>query len=306
MKTQHSRRDFLRISAAGAVGAFILPSGSIRSAAKAAPFQKKDNIGLQLYTIREEMKKDPKASLKRVSDIGYKLLELADYTDGKFYGFSPEEFKKIINDLGMEAISSHTGLPATGDKATNVKKIAEDHKKLGAKYCIQPWVDEKNRKTIADWQRQVDDWNQAGKIMKDYGLKFGYHNHNFEFNTVEGKVPYYDVILAGLDKNLVIMEIDLFWATKAGQDPVEIFKKYPGRFELFHMKDMYNKQAPVFDTSAASDFAPVGEGIIDFKRILAEKESGVKYLIVEQDRTKDNKPFEAIQSSINNLKTKIL
>lgn len=303
MKTQHSRRDFLRISAAGAVGAFILPSDSIRSA---VPFQKKDNIGLQLYTIREEMKKDPRASLKRVSEIGYKNLELADYTEGKFYGFTPEEFKKIINDLGMEAISSHVGLPATGDKTDNAKKIAEAHKKLGTKYCIQPWVDEKNRKTIADWQRQVDDWNQAGKIMKENGLKFGYHNHNFEFNKVEGKVPYYDVILAGLDKSLVIMELDLFWATKAGQDPIEIFKKYPGRFELFHMKDMYNKQAPVFDTGAASDFAPVGAGVIDFKRILAEKESGVKYLIVEQDSTKDNKPFEAIQTSLNNLKTKIL
>ena len=308
MKTQHSRRDFLKISAAGAFGAFILPADSIRTASESAavPFQKKDNIGLQLYTIREEMKRDPEASLKRVSEIGYKNLELADYDNGKFYGFAPEEFKKIINDLGMEAISSHAGLPATGDKTDNAKKIAEDHKKLGAQYCIQPFVDEKSRKTIADWQRMVEDWNQAGKIMKDYGLKFGYHNHNFEFGTVEGKVPYYDVILAGLDKNLVIMELDLFWATKAGQDPVEIFKKYPGRFELFHMKDMYNKQAPAFDTGVTYDFAPVGDGIIDFKRILAEKESGVKYLIVEQDRTKDNKPFEAIQTSITNLKTKIL
>jgi sugar phosphate isomerase/epimerase len=143
--------------------------------------------------------------------------------------------------------------------------------------------------------------------MKKHGIKFGYHNHNFEFNKIDGKVPYYDIILPGIDKDLVTLEIDLFWTTKAGQNPVEIFKKYPGRFELFHMKDMFTKQAPFFDTVGVDDFAPVGAGLIDFKSILAAgKTAGVKYLVVEQDSTKDNKPFDAIKTSITNLKTKIL
>jgi sugar phosphate isomerase/epimerase len=138
-------------------------------------------------------------------------------------------------------------------------------------------------------------------------MQFGYHNHNFEFNTVEGKVPYYDIMLAELDKDLVTMEIDLFWTTKAGQNIVDIFNKYPGRFQLFHMKDMYTSEAPYYTTEGEDDFAPVGEGIINFREILAAKDiAGMKYMVVEQDATKDGLPFEAIKTSITNLTTKIL
>jgi sugar phosphate isomerase/epimerase len=151
------------------------------------------------------------------------------------------------------------------------------------------------------------DWNQVGKIMKETGIQFGYHNHNFEFDTVEGKIPYFDVFMAELDKDLVTMELDLFWTTKAGQNPIEIIKKYPGRFQLFHMKDMFTNEAPFFTTDGVADFAPVGAGVIDFKSILAVKDiAGMKYMIVEQDSTKDGLPFDAIQTSITNLTTKIL
>ena len=110
-----------------------------------------------------------------------------------------------------------------------------------------------------------------------------------------------------LDKDLVTMEPDLFWMSKAGQDPVEIFKKYPGRFQVFHMKDMFTKEAPFYTTAGVNDFAPVGAGVIDFKAILAAKDiAGMKYMVVEQDRTKDDKPFDAAQTSITNLTTKIL
>jgi sugar phosphate isomerase/epimerase len=189
----------------------------------------------------------------------------------------------------------------------NAKKMAEDHAKLGVKYCLQPWIVEEMRTTIASYQRMAANWNQIGEIMKGFGMQFGYHNHNFEFDTVEGKIPYFDVMLAELDKNLVTMELDLFWTTKAGQDPVEIIKKYPGRFQLFHMKDMYTKEAPFFTTVGVKDFAPVGEGVIDFKRILAEKKTaGMKYMVVEQDQSRAGTPFEDIKTSLVNLTTKIL
>jgi sugar phosphate isomerase/epimerase len=166
---------------------------------------------------------------------------------------------------------------------------------------------EEARKTVASFRKMVADWNKVGKIMKDHGIQFGYHNHNFEFKPLEGKIPYYDILLADLDKDLVTMEIDLFWATKAGQHPVEIFKKYPGRFQLFHMKDMYTKEAPFFTTTGVTDFAPVGAGIINFKEILAAKKiAGMKYMIVEQDSSKNGKPFDDIKTSIDNLTTKIL
>ncbi|TAL59139.1 MAG: sugar phosphate isomerase/epimerase [Bacteroidetes bacterium] len=312
MKRNQSRRDFLKVSAAGALGAFALSSFTNKTSAISARYAgladpKSFGIGLQLYTIRDVMKQDVPGSLKKVSDIGYKYLELAGYDNGKFYGREPVEFKKMVNDLGMEILSSHTQVSGKGITLENAKKMAEDHAKLGVKYCLQPWVVEEDRNTVASWKNMVADWNKVGKVMKETGIQFGYHNHNFEFKNVEGKIPFYDILMVELDKDLVINELDLFWTTKAGQDPVEIFKKYPGRFQLFHMKDMFTKEAPSYTTEGITDFAPVGAGLIDFKRILAAKNiAGMKYMIVEQDYTKDDKPFDAIQTSLTNLITKIL
>lgn len=319
METKKTRRDFLRISAAGTLGALILPSAlagcqnsgpksntetdsTAAGVAPAGSAAKASVIALQLYTIRDFMNtpEDVRASLKKLSDIGYKQLELAGYADGKFYGFAPAEFKKIVNDLGMEILSSHTSVESSS-QVGDAQKVGDDHAAVGAKYAIQPWVNPPDRNT-AFYQKMVEQMNEAGRTMKSSGIKFGYHNHNFEFVQLDGKVPYFDIILAGCDKDLVTMELDLFWTTKAGQDPVEIFKKYPGRFELLHCKDMYTKQDPFFDTVGVSDFAPVGEGVLDFSRIFAEVQTaGTKWYVVEQDQTKDGKPFEAVQTSINNL-----
>lgn len=300
MKNPQSRRDFVKLAAAGTVGAVVFSHYSCKKT-------EIPGIGLQLYTIRDAMTADPAGSLKKVADTGYKYLELAGYADGKFYGYDPAEFKKLVNDLGMEILSSHTQVEAQGITLENATKMAEDHAKLGVKYCIQPWVVEEARTTIASYQKMAADWNQVGQIMKDHGIMFGYHNHNFEFDTVEGKVPYFDVFMTELDKDLVTMEIDIFWVTKAGQDPVEIIKKYPGRFELFHMKDMFTNEAPFFTTVGVNDFAPVGAGVIDFKRILDVKDiAGMKYMVVEQDLSRDNDPFRDIRTSLTNLQTKIL
>ncbi len=300
MTTKKSRREFVKLTAAGTLGAVMLSHYSCKGSGKSG-------IGLQLYTIRDAMATDVPGSLKKVADCGYKYLELAGYSNGKFYGYEPAEFKKLVNDLGMQILSSHTQVEAQGITLDNATKMAEDHAKLGVKYCLQPWVVEEARTTIASYQKMAADWNKVGKIMKDSGIQFGYHNHNFEFATVEGKIPYFDVFMVELDKDLVTMELDLFWTTKAGEDPVEIIKKYPGRFQLFHMKDMYTKEAPFFTTVGVKDFAPVGEGVIDFKRILAEKNTaGLKYLVVEQDLSRDGDMFADIKKSITNLTSKIL
>lgn len=316
MKTNLSRRDFLRFSAAGALGAVVLSQNSCKSGRKPAAAAeiisavdpKSFGIALQLYTIRDAMGKDVQGSLKKVSDIGYKYIELAGYADGKFYGMQPDEFRKLVNDLGLEILSSHTQVEAQGITLKNAKKMAEDHAKLGVKYCIQPWVVEEARTKVSSFRKMVSDWNKVGEIMKENGMKFGYHNHNFEFAPLEGTIPFYDIFLGELDKDLVTMELDMFWTTKAGHDPVEIIKKYPGRFELFHMKDMYNRQDPFYTTAGVTDFAPVGAGVIDFKRILEVKDiAGMKYLVVEQDLpTKGADPFDEIKISITNLTTRIL
>ena len=149
--------------------------------------------------------------------------------------------------------------------------------------------------------------NEIGGLMKNVGVQLGYHNHNFEFDTLDGIVPYYDIFMTEMDADLITMEIDLYWVTKAGQDPVEMFNKYPGRFQLFHLKDMFTRQdAPYFDV-VKDDIAPVGEGVIDFKRILAAKEvAGMKHFFVEDDNQGNGKAFEGIESSISNLTGEIL
>ncbi|HBE39636.1 MAG TPA: hypothetical protein DDW27_00210, partial [Bacteroidales bacterium] len=155
MRNLHSRRDFVKLAAAGTVGAVVLSNYSCKKA-------EIPGIGIQLYTIRDAMEADPAGSLKRVADTGYRYLELAGYADGKFYGYEPAEFKKLVNDLGMEILSSHTQVEAEGITLENATKMAEDHAKLGVKYCIQPWVVEEARTTIASYQKMASDWNQVG------------------------------------------------------------------------------------------------------------------------------------------------
>ena len=309
MKTNKSRRDFLKISAAGGLGAIALTQLGCKStttpvaataAAVPAVDPKSFNLALQLYTIRDAMEKDVILALTQVAKAGYTKIELANYADGKFYGFTPAEFKKIAADLGLNPFSSHTQVEAQGITLANANKMAADHAALGVQYCIQPWVVEEAR-NIASYQKMVEDLNKVGKIMKDNGIQFGYHNHNFEFNTLDGKVPYFDILMAGFDKDLVTMEIDLFWTIKAGHNPVDIFNKYPGRFQIFHLKDAYTQEAPFFVPKSV-DMAPVGAGITDFKPILAAKDiAGMKHMVVEQDCS-----FTDIKTSISNLSSKIL
>jgi sugar phosphate isomerase/epimerase len=298
-----NRRDFLKITAAGSLSMLLL--GSAEAFADVKTTRGKFGVGLQLYTVRDAMTADLKGTLKKLSDLGYKNLELAGYSKGKFYGQSPAEFKKMINDLGMDAISSHSAVESAGITSETAKIMADAHAQLGVKYCIQPWIEPVDR-TIEKYKKMIGDWNNVGKIMKGVGIQFGYHNHNFEFANINGVVPYFDIFLPEMDKNLITMELDLFWASKAGQDPVAMFNKYPGRFQLLHFKDMKTKQAPFFEV-IKDDITCVGCGVIDFKTILKSKQvAGVKYTFVEDDNQGNGKPFEALESSINNLTTKIL
>jgi len=297
-----SRRDFLKISAAGSVGMMILGTAGCKPA---VVDRKTFGVGIQLYTIRDAMTADVAGTLKKVSDIGYKNLELAGYADGKFYGFAPAEFKKMVNDLGMDVLSSHAAVESTGITPETAKVMADAHAEVGIKYCVQPWVNDQDR-TIDTYKKMIADWNEVGRIMKGVGIQFAYHNHNFEFANINGVVPYYDIFMPEMDADLITMELDLFWASKAGQDPIAMFNKYPGRFQLLHFKDMKTKQEPFFDV-IKDDVCSVGEGVIDFKNILTAKEvAGAKYIFVEDDNQGNGKPFEAIETSINNIVTKIL
>lgn len=299
---KQNRRDFFKVAAVGSAGIMLLGP---TACAPAAIDRKSFGVGLQLYTIRDAMAADVPGTLKKLSDMGYKNLELASYADGKFYGYAPIELKKMANDMGMDIISSHASVEAAGITAENAKKMADAHAELGVKYCVQPWINDENR-NIETYKKMIADWNEVGRIMKGVGIQFAYHNHNFEFKPVDGIVPYYDIFLAEMDADLITMELDMYWANKAGQDPVEMFNKYPGRFQLFHFKDMAQKSEPFYDV-VKDDITSVGAGLIDFKRIWDARETaGMKYMFVEDDNQGNGKPFEALETSISNLTTKIL
>lgn len=303
MGTIQKRRDFLRISTAGMLGVIAL--GPAACSPDAAADRKKYGVGLQLYSIRDAMAADTPGALQKVADMGYKYLEMADYANGKFYGYAPKAFKKLVNDMGMEIISSHAAVESTGITRENAQKMADDHAELGVKYCVQPWINEEDRK-IETYKKMISDWNEVGRMMKNVGIQFGYHNHNFEFKPVDGLIPYYDIFMPEMDADLITMELDLYWATKAGQNPVEMFKKYPGRFQLLHFKDMTEKSAPFYEV-IKDDITSVGSGLIDFKSIWEARDvAGAKYLIVEDDNQGNGKPFEGIETSIKNLTTTIL
>jgi sugar phosphate isomerase/epimerase len=298
-----NRREFLKISAAGSISMMLFGSAGCTSGA--SKDRKSYGVGIQLYSIRDAMTADVPGTLKKVSDLGYKYLELANYSDGKFYGYAPAEFRKIVSDLGMVNLSSHSQVESASITMDKAKLMADSHAELGVKYCIKPWIEEVDR-NIDAYKKMIKDCNEVGRIMKGVGIQFGYHNHNFEFKNINGIVPYYDIFLPEMDADLITMELDLFWASKAGQDPIAMFKKYPGRFQLLHFKDMKTNQPPFFDV-IKDDICSVGEGVIDFKMILKARESaGAKYLFVEDDNQGNGKPFEGIETSIKNITTKIL
>jgi sugar phosphate isomerase/epimerase len=262
-------------------------------------FSQKKWGGMTLYTVRNEMGKDAKATLKQVADLGYKYIEAVDYKDGKFYGMAPDEFKSYLNSLGLTPISVHMGSMTTD----NADKLVADVKAAGFKYFIAPVppmgmfkFDPKTRKLGMEGtvEKLADILNTVAQKANAVGLEFLYHNHDFEFQAnTDGIVPI-DYLLEHLDPKFVNFQMDLYWVTKAGADPVDYFKRYPGRFKIWHVKDMDSQER----------FAPVGQGKIDFKRILANKKlSGMKYYMVEQDQTFDGMtPMEAIKISKEGLK----
>jgi sugar phosphate isomerase/epimerase len=222
-----------------------------------------------------------------IAKTGYTWLEAAGYSEGKFYGFRPGEFKKMVEDLGMKLISSH----ATFEPEQ--QRLAIDaHAELGVKYLVYPVLPVSEKVTRDDFTRASELLNEIGLACHASGLKFGYHNHDFEFVKIEGTSGF-DLLLALTDPKLVCFESDLYWMVYAGADPVEYFRNYPGRFELWHVKDMENSQA--------KDFAPVGTGIIDFNRIFSQKDlAGMAYFFVEQDDCKKD-PLDSVKISYDNL-----
>ena len=241
--------------------------------------------GLALYTVRDDMGADVKATLMAVAEAGYKNIEAASYKDGKFYNMSPKDFSSLLKEVGLIPISTHQG----GVTLENADKMIADVKAAGFKYFVIPVPPMGLRD---DHKQLASVLSTIGEKCQKAGLKLLYHNHDFEFKKGNDGVVTFDYLLENTDPKYVNFQMDLYWVTKADQDPVAYFNKYPGRFKMWHVKDMDDQ----------GRFAPVGNGKIDFSKILAQKKkSGMKYYMVEQDKTFDMKPLEAIKISHKGL-----
>ena len=271
-----SRRSFIKSTSLLTAGAFIKPGFFDKTT---------DYIGLQLYTVRDAMQKDPKGTLAKVAKIGYNSLEGATYTGSqKFYGMDPSSFAKVLKQNGLIMPSSHYRLGEEKTNGENTRgtilydwdKAVDDAAAVGIKYMVCAYLSEPERGGIDHYKKVAEDLNKAGERCKKSGIQLCYHNHDFEFQSQGSTLPY-DILL-GTDKNLVKMELDLYWVSKAGKDAVDLINRHPGRFPLFHVKDM--------DKTAAKAFTEVGNGSIDFKRIFKQADkAGMKYFFVEQDKT---------------------
>ena len=254
--------------------------------------------GLALYTVRDAMSENAMETLKAVADAGYENIEAANYEDGKFYNMTPAEFKAYLDELELNPVSTHQGSVTM----ENANQMMADVKAAGFEYFVIPvppmgmfQFNMENRTmnmkgTAADLATILD---QLGEKANAAGLKLLYHNHDFEFKPNDNGVVIIDYLLENCNPEYVNFQMDLFWVTKAGADPVAYFEKYPGRFKMWHVKDMDDQ----------GRFAPVGKGTVDFKRILANRElSGMEYYMVEQDMTFDGlQPLEAIKISHDGL-----
>ncbi|HBU77257.1 MAG TPA: sugar phosphate isomerase [Muricauda sp.] len=254
--------------------------------------------GLALYTVRENMGEDAKATLQKVADAGYAYIEAAGYADGKFYGMDPQDFKSYVESIGLTPVSTHMG----GVTLENADQQIADTKAAGFEYFTIPvppmgmFTFDPESRTMG-MKGTMEDFAEIlttiGKKCEAAGLKLLYHNHDFEYKNNEDGIKPIVYLLENTDPKYVNFQMDLYWVTRAEADPVSYFEKYPGRFKLWHVKDMDEE----------GKFAPVGEGTIDFKRILDKKDvSGMEKYFVEQDMTWDKKPLEVIKISHKGLK----
>ena len=289
-----SRRKFVKNSTLALAGATIF-SNSLFATGK-----KKAITGIQLYSIRDDMQKNPLDTLKKLADMGYRYVEHASYTDRKFYGYGAKEFKKILDDLGLHMKSGHTVMgPKAWDESKNDftdawKYTVEDAAVAGQQFVISPSLEEKYRKDINVLKRFLAVFNKSGELCKKSGMKFGYHNHDFEFNTKVDGMLLYDIILKETDPDLVIHQMDMGNMYGAGGRALELLKQYPGRYASLHVKDEIKSDK---GSMGGYESTILGTGVIQVKEVLdlARKIGGTSHFIIEQESYQGKTPLDCAE-----------
>jgi sugar phosphate isomerase/epimerase len=298
MKT--SRRTFIKTSTMAVIGTAILPASVF------ACKKKKGIVGLQLYSIRDDMSKDPLGSLTQLAKMGYVYVEHANYIDRKFYGYSASEFKKVLDGLGLKMISGHTVMrrdhwdETKKDFSDSWKLTVEDAAVLEQKYVISPSMDESMRKTYDDMKRYMEIFNKCGELCKKRGMKFGYHNHDFEFSEKLNNEKVFDIIMKSIDPDLVVLQLDIGNLYNGGAVALDIVNQYPGRFENIHVKD----EITAVSGNEKYESTILGEGIVNAEKVvdLATKKGGTTCYIIEQESYQNKTPMECVKADLDIMK----
>ncbi|MFD3275236.1 sugar phosphate isomerase/epimerase family protein [Aquirufa echingensis] len=295
-----SRRSFLRNSAFG-LGALAFASPALQSL---AAVKYKKLVGVQLYSVRDDMRKDPQATLNALAEMGYKYVEHANYVNRKFYGWEAKEFRKRLDDLGMKMPSGHTVMgklhwdDAKNDFTDLWKYTVEDAAVLGQELVISPSIDMGIRKDKNLLLKYMDIFNKSGELCNKFGMRFGYHNHDFEFSEkLEGELLY-DIMLNNTDPKLVAQQLDIGNMINGGGVPAEVMKKFPGRFVSMHVKD--EVPAKTGHEHFESTILGKGSGQIDVQALvkLGDKEGGTKHFIIEQEAYQGLQPLDCMKENI--------
>ncbi len=282
----NSRRDFLRNSAlAGLAMSMPFKNELMAMASSSNPF------GIQLWSVKQALGTDPLAVLKQLSENGYKKVESFEGPKGIFWGMKNKEFKKVMDDLGMNLVSSHCN--DTGNLATFERKAAEAGE-IGVKYLICAFKGP--QKSLDNFKQFIDEFNACGEIAKKHGLRFAYHNHDYSFKAMDGVVPQ-DLMMQGTNPDLVDFEMDMYWTVAAGVDPVAYMEKYPNRFKLVHVKDLSK-------TAKGHESCVIGKGTIDYKSLLPKvAKRGVQHMIVEQEAYTGTNEMDSARDNATYVKT---
>jgi len=298
----YTRRTFVKNSALALAGASLF-SKSILEIVKDGTI-----TGIQLYSVRDDMKKDPSGTLKQISEMGYKYVEHANYVDRKFYGYAPTDFKKLLDGLGLQMKSGHTVMgrdawdESKNDFTDKWKYTVDDAAAVGQEYVISPWLDESYRKDLDGLKRFLAVFNKSGELCKKSGMLFGYHNHDFEFNTNVGGMRLYDIILKETDPSLVIQQMDMGNMYGAGGRALDLLKQYPGRFKSFHVKDEIKSDKK--DSMEGYESTVLGTGVIPVKEVLdIGKKTGDVHFIIEQESYQGKAPIDCAKQDLQIMKS---
>jgi len=303
---KNSRRKFIQNATLAIVGASLKPSALWSSTNVVAS---KNLIGVQLYSVRDDMYKKPMETLTALSKMGFEYVEHANYMNRKFYGWTATEFKKVLDGLGIKMPSGHTVMDATHwDKSkkdfTDVwKHTVEDAAVMGQSYVISPSIDDKLRSTYDGLMQQLEIFNKSGELCKASGMKFGYHNHDFEFKEKLNGQLMYDIILQHTDPNLVVHQLDFGNMYGAGGRAAQWVSKYPGRFQSLHIKDEIKAEKGEMNDGYES--TTLGDGVVDPKAValLAKKIGGAHHYIIEQESYQGKAPLDCVKIDLERIKT---